>query len=57
MTIFEATGLTQVDDFEPDPEERIEIVRWPLADLDGAIDACHDSKSLIALHTLRASRA
>ena len=53
MTIFEATGLTEVEDFEPDPEERIEIVKWPLSELDEAIDACHDSKSLIALHMLR----
>jgi len=57
VTIFEATGLTEVEDHEPDPGERIEIVKWPLDDLDGAIDACHDSKSLIALHMLRASRA
>jgi 8-oxo-dGTP pyrophosphatase MutT (NUDIX family) len=57
VTIFEATGLSEIDDFEPDPEERIEIVKWPLEDLDGAIDACHDSKSLVALHILRASRA
>lgn len=57
VTIFEATGLTEVDDFEPDPEERIEIVKWPLDDLDGAIEACHDSKSLIALHMLRARSA
>jgi 8-oxo-dGTP pyrophosphatase MutT (NUDIX family) len=54
VTIFEATGLSEVEDFEPDPEERIEIVKWPLSDLDGALDACHDSKSLIALHMLRA---
>ena len=57
VTIFEATGLSEIEDFEPDPEERIEIVKWPLEDLDGAIEACHDSKSLIALHMLRASRA
>jgi ADP-ribose pyrophosphatase len=56
VTIFEATGLSEVDDFEPDPEERIEIVKWPLEDLDGAINACHDSKSLIALHMLHAKR-
>jgi len=57
VTIFEATGLSELSDFEPDPEERIEIVRWPLSELDGAIDACHDSKSLIALHMLRARTA
>ena len=57
VTIFEATGLREVDDHEPDPQERIEIIRWPLAELDAAIDGCRDSKSLIALHMLRASRA
>jgi ADP-ribose pyrophosphatase len=57
VTIFEATGLSEIEDFEPDAEERIEIVKWPLDDLDGAIEACHDSKSLIALHMLRATRA
>ena len=35
VTIFEATGLSEVEDHEPDPEERIEIVKWPLDDLDG----------------------
>ncbi|MDQ3758357.1 MAG: NUDIX hydrolase [Actinomycetota bacterium] len=53
VTIFEATGLSEVEDFEPDPSERIEIVRWPLSDLDDAIEACHDSKSLIGLLELR----
>jgi ADP-ribose pyrophosphatase len=57
VTIFEATGLSEVEDHEPDPEERIEIVKWQLDDLDAAIEACHDSKSLIALHMLRAIRA
>jgi ADP-ribose pyrophosphatase len=57
VTIFEATGLSEVEDHEPDPEERIEIVKWPLDDLDAAIEACHDSKSLIALYMLRAIRA
>jgi 8-oxo-dGTP pyrophosphatase MutT (NUDIX family) len=56
VTIFEATGVTEVEDFEPDPSERIEIVRWSLDDLDGAIDACKDSKSLIGLYMLRAAR-
>ncbi len=57
VTIFEATGLREVDGHEPDPEERIEVIRWPLAELDAAIAECHDSKSLIALHMLRATRA
>jgi len=54
VTIFEATGLSEVSDHEPDPEERIEVVPWPLNELDDAIEACHDSKSLIGLLMLRA---
>jgi 8-oxo-dGTP pyrophosphatase MutT (NUDIX family) len=30
-------------------DERIEIVPWPLADLQAAIDECRDAKTLIAL--------
>ncbi len=52
MTIFLATGLSDVE-HEADPEERIEIVRWPLVELDGAIEACADSKSLLGLMLLR----
>ena len=48
VTLFEATQLSDADT-APDPEERIEIAEWPLDDLDGAIAACHDSKSLIGL--------
>ena len=33
--------------------ERIEIVRWPLADIDAAIDATSDAKTLIGLQWLR----
>ena len=42
---------------EPDENERIEIVRWPLDRLDDAIDECRDSKTLIGLLWLRARRA
>lgn len=52
MTLFEATGLRRVP-HSPDPEERIEVVAWPLAGLDGAIAECRDSKSLIGLLMLR----
>jgi ADP-ribose pyrophosphatase len=34
---------------EPEEDERIEVVAWPLARLDEAIAECEDSKSLIAL--------
>ena len=56
VTVFEATGLEAVD-HDPDPEERIEVVEWPLADLDGAIAECRDSKSLIGMLLLRKSLA
>lgn len=51
MYLFIATGLADAD-HDPDPEERIEIVPWPLHDLDGAIAACEDSKSLVGLMAL-----
>jgi 8-oxo-dGTP pyrophosphatase MutT (NUDIX family) len=51
--VFAATGLRE-SDVEPIPGERIEIVRWPLTDLDGAIAATTDSKTLLGLHWLRA---
>jgi 8-oxo-dGTP pyrophosphatase MutT (NUDIX family) len=53
VTLFEATDLSDAEDAEPIPSERIEIVEWPLTDLDGAIEGCQDSKSLIGLLMLR----
>jgi 8-oxo-dGTP pyrophosphatase MutT (NUDIX family) len=50
MTAFLATGLSDV---EPRAGERIEVVRWPLAELDGAISECVDAKSLVALLLVR----
>lgn len=50
---FLATGLTEID-HEPIPDEEIEVVPWPLADLDGLIDRVRDAKTLIGL--LRLSR-
>jgi ADP-ribose pyrophosphatase len=55
--VFAATGLRPCDDAEPDASERIEVVRWPLADLDAAIAATNDAKTLIGLGWLRASLA
>jgi 8-oxo-dGTP pyrophosphatase MutT (NUDIX family) len=52
--LFHATGLSAAR-AEAEHNERIEIVRWPLADLDGAIDATRDAKTLIALLWLKAS--
>ena len=53
--LFHATGLSDAR-AEAEHNERIEIVRWPLAELDGAIDATRDAKTLIALLWLKASR-
>ncbi len=51
--VFAATGLRPNDDHEPDVSERIEIVRWPLVDLDAAIAATNDAKTIIGLAWLR----
>ena len=53
VTIFFARGLERVD-AAPDDGEEIEIVEWPLEDLDAAIDECADAKSLVGLLMLRA---
>jgi len=53
--VFHATGLGDAGgEAQAEQDERIEIVRWPLADLDGAIAATRDSKTLIGLLWLRA---
>jgi ADP-ribose pyrophosphatase len=55
--LFLATDLSDVDDpAAADEDERIEIVPWPLDRLDDAIAECDDSKSLIALLWLKATR-
>lgn len=55
--VYLATDLYDAEpDEDPAENERIEIVRWPLADLDAAIERCTDSKSLIGLLWLRAYR-
>jgi ADP-ribose pyrophosphatase len=51
--LFHATGLSDAH-AEAEDNERIEVVRWPLADLDGAIDATRDAKTLIGLLWLKA---
>ena len=50
--LFLATGLSEAS-AEAEENERIEIVRWPLADLDGAIAATRDAKTLIGLLWLK----
>ena len=53
VTLFLATGLEPIPDHRPDPDERIEIVTWSLADLDAAIGECEDSKTLIGMLLLQ----
>ena len=55
--IYLARDLSPAPETEPDEDERIEIVPWPLTRLDEAIAACEDSKSLIALLWLAYRRA
>jgi ADP-ribose pyrophosphatase len=52
-----ARDLSEDPDVVPDPGERIEIVPWPLDQLEAAIAECQDSKSLIALLWLAARSA
>jgi ADP-ribose pyrophosphatase len=56
LTLFEATGLAAAE-AEPDEDERIEIIRWPLAELDRAVAEVTDAKTLIGLLGLRAKLA
>jgi 8-oxo-dGTP pyrophosphatase MutT (NUDIX family) len=51
--LFLACELSDADDAHPEEDERIEIVRWPLARLDEAIAESEDAKSLIALLWLK----
>jgi 8-oxo-dGTP pyrophosphatase MutT (NUDIX family) len=51
--LYLATDLEEVERPEVAEDERIEVVRWPLADLDGAIEATRDSKTWIGLLELR----
>lgn len=49
--LFAATDLHEASG-DSGEVERIEIVRWPLAELGAAIDQCRDAKTLIALYWL-----
>jgi ADP-ribose pyrophosphatase len=53
--IFAATALRESEDAEPVPGERIEIVPWPLAEIDAALAATDDAKTVIGLQWLRAT--
>lgn len=51
-----ATGLRAETGAQAEENERIEIVRWPLTDLDGALAATRDAKTIIGLLMLRERR-
>ena len=51
--VFLATGLRKVGEPDADGEEGIELVTWPLDQIDGLIDGNVDSKTLVALMWLR----
>lgn len=53
--VFVATGLTHVE-AEPSEGERIEVVEVALDELDEAIEACVDAKSLVGLLLFRELR-
>ena len=54
--LFLATGLRKVGEPDESGEERIELVAWPLADLDELIRRNEDSKTLIGLLWLERTR-
>jgi 8-oxo-dGTP pyrophosphatase MutT (NUDIX family) len=55
--VFLATELRDAEEeAEADEDERIEIVPWPLDDLEGALAESEDSKTLIALLWLARER-
>jgi 8-oxo-dGTP pyrophosphatase MutT (NUDIX family) len=55
--LYLATDLSEDPDSHPDEGERIEIVPWPLSELDRALAETQDSKTLIALLWLARRRA
>jgi ADP-ribose pyrophosphatase len=52
VVVYLATDLDDAS-AEAEEEERLEVVAWPLAELDAAIAACRDSKSLIGMMLFR----
>ena len=54
--LFHATGLRDVPFADSGENERIELVAWPLDDLEGALAATRDAKTIIALQWLALQR-
>jgi 8-oxo-dGTP pyrophosphatase MutT (NUDIX family) len=55
VIVYVATDLHDAS-AEAEEEERLEVVAWPLAELDRAIAECRDSKSLVGMLLFRALR-
>lgn len=55
--LFLAEGLTPETGAHADEDERIDVVAWPLDDLDALIARVEDAKTLVGLLRLRAVRA
>jgi ADP-ribose pyrophosphatase len=55
VIVYVATDLHDAS-ADAEEEERLEIVAWPLAELDGAIEECRDSKSLVGMLLFRELR-
>jgi 8-oxo-dGTP pyrophosphatase MutT (NUDIX family) len=53
MHLFLATGLSDIPRADSGEDERIEIVPWPLDDLDTAIARSRDAKTIIGLLLLK----
>ncbi len=56
VIVYLATGLEGAS-AEAGEEERLEVVRWPVDQLDDAIAECRDSKSLIGMLLFRQLRS
>jgi 8-oxo-dGTP pyrophosphatase MutT (NUDIX family) len=57
ITVYLAQDLSPAEQTgHAEEDERIEIIRWPLSELDAAIAECDDAKSLIALLWLARAR-
>jgi 8-oxo-dGTP pyrophosphatase MutT (NUDIX family) len=54
--LYLAQELSDAGPAEAGEDERIEIVPWPLGQLDGALAECQDAKSLVALLWLKSWR-
>ena len=55
VIVYLATDLGDAT-AEAEEEERLEVIAWPLAELEAAIEECRDSKSLVGMLLFRELR-